>query len=612
MLVVLMLASLLTASVPVEAVGGRDASMTITANPFAQSVAKGETAEYTITVKNTGSEDITVQLSTSQGGECNGYTSQVDQITEVIGAGESEQTNLRVNVTETAGESCETTVTGVGNEQAIPPGASAQEDVTVTTSVDGDATNEMWAVELLTADPISRTWGGDNLVNWEIEVKNKGRTNATITLELQDDDAPGCNPMELDGELSQTTLSIDNDSSEFVDLDIAVPEGQEAKKQCWNIHAEVTNDPQGNSTDDLAVDLTIPELHECTSILIDELLSIDPGQTKSTTITFTNTGNSQWSVNAAVSGSQANWVDFDGPSSGTLPYNTDDDTKSFDFDISPDDSLSSGDEVILTIVGKDGNGPIKCSSDLVIRLGQSHGASVGLSKAQMSNVKPGENDSTDIIVTNQGNGQEVMRVSVIIPDGWSAKLDGTLVTGVGSTTVTLGSKHGSDKQESLTLEVFVPEDALADEIITIQVSVTPNSGGIAYDMVDATVTVAPTHGMLVSTSAEDQTGKSNEFVYFPFTIENTGNTADSFRLSVIGQTTTPEWSTHFIWEDGDETPVTQISIPARTEKQAILVVKIEGEEELANTRLTVRVTNTGDSNTGDDNGDGIPDNQAEM
>ena len=616
-LVLLMLTSILLSAVPAAAVGGRDASIILSANPMAQEVAKGETAEYTITVRNSGSEPVTVQLSTSQGDGCNGFTSQVDQISGTIDAGASETTNLRVNVTEGADESCETSVTALANEQVTPPdqpGAPAQENVTVTTSVDSDESNEMWAVELETT-PTSREWEGESQITWQIEVKNTGRVNATINLEVEDGEGPGCDPLELEAILSETTLQIDNDSSEWVDLDVSVPSGQQAKKQCWNIHAEVQDDPQQNASDDLEVNLNIPELHECTSELADNLLNIDPGETKSSTVTYTNTGNTQWSVQSSVTDKPNGWtVAFDGASSGTLPYDTADDTKSFDFDITPDDSLSAGAEVDITLSGKDGSS-VKCESVLTVRLGQSHGASVSLSTSVLSNVEPGANDSTSITVTNQGNGEDVIEVNVIVPDGWVARLgDDVVIAGAsGSISVSVGSKHSSGKQQSVSLEVLVPEDALADEVVTIPITVSANSGGVAYDSTELSVTVAATHGMVVTTNAQDQTGKSNEEVYFEFDVENTENTADDFRFSVISQTAVPGWDYHFIWEDGESTPVTEVSIPARTTKTVILVVKIEdSDEELSNTRLTIRVTNKGDSNTGDEDGDGIPDNQAEM
>ena len=120
---------------PVDATGARDASITLTANPQSQSVEKGETAEYTVTVRNTGSEDISVSLQTSEDttdNACNGYTSSIEQITETIGAGASASTTMYVNLTSTAGESCETTVRATATEQ-VPGSQPAIEEATVTT-----------------------------------------------------------------------------------------------------------------------------------------------------------------------------------------------------------------------------------------------------------------------------------------------------------------------------------------------------------------------------------------------------------------------------------------------------------------------------------------------
>ena len=110
--------------------------------------------------------------------------------------------------------------------------------------------------------------------------------------------------------------------------------------------------------------------------------------------------------------------------------------------------------------------------------------------------------------------------------------------------------------------------------------------------------------------AEDQTGRSDTTVQFPITISNDGNTLDRFRFSVISQTAQPAWGKHFETEDGSV--VTEIDIDARSTAIMYLVVSIDGEEELESTRLTVRITNLGDNNNGDDNEDGVPDNQLEF
>ena len=132
----------------------------------------------------------------------------------------------------------------------------------------------------------------------------------------------------------------------------------------------------------------------------------------------------------------------------------------------------------------------------------------------------------------------------------------------------------------------------------------------SYDTQELKITVKSVHAMSGNAPAEDQTGRSDTTVQFPLTITNDGNTLDRFRFSVISQTAQPGWGKHF--ETADGTIVTEVDIDARTTVTMYLVVSIDGEEELESSRLTVRVTNLGDNNNGDDDNDNVPDNQLEF
>ena len=66
-LVVVMCTALLPLVAPaVSADGGRAASITVTGIPGSLEVNPGEAGEYTVRVRNTGSDPVTVQLSSSQ------------------------------------------------------------------------------------------------------------------------------------------------------------------------------------------------------------------------------------------------------------------------------------------------------------------------------------------------------------------------------------------------------------------------------------------------------------------------------------------------------------------------------------------------------------------
>ncbi len=97
-----------------------EADVTLTSDSSSKEAAPGEPAEYTITVRNTGDEDITVQLATSQeAGGCQGYTSTIEQISGTITPNSYEQVTLTVNVTEDPNEQtaddCDTTVTATAS-----------------------------------------------------------------------------------------------------------------------------------------------------------------------------------------------------------------------------------------------------------------------------------------------------------------------------------------------------------------------------------------------------------------------------------------------------------------------------------------------------------------
>ena len=64
------------------------AEVSLSASPMTQESDPGTTAEYTIRVNNDGSDDITVTLTASQGPECTGYTSTVEQPQGAISSGD--------------------------------------------------------------------------------------------------------------------------------------------------------------------------------------------------------------------------------------------------------------------------------------------------------------------------------------------------------------------------------------------------------------------------------------------------------------------------------------------------------------------------------------------
>ena len=586
---------------------GRAANISLSVTPGSQTVNPGETAEYTVRVYNQGSNPVSVSLTAANEQDCTGFSATIGQIGQPIEAGSYEETFLNVSLAQNAEDSCVTTVTATGNEQVTPPdqpGEPATAEQTVETTAGDGAGSELFGVDLTVESP-HKTWGGESSIEWDVEVENTGRVDETIDLSVSPVGGSGCTS---DGSMSISVdpnqIQVSNESSEWVTVTLDVPEGKDSDKYCWEIEGVVSNDqnPNGSASDTEEFDLNVPELKECELTLSKTSINVEPGETGTLTATFTNDGNTDWNVNVGFQGSRSQWAGVDGASSGMLPYDDGDGEKEFTIEITPDDSVEANSQEKITIQGKDG-ATSKCNADVYVTVGQSRGASISLGNAALYNIEPGQDASTTLTVTNEGNGPDTFRVSASNPPtGWSVSLE--------SSTISTESRFSNEKSGSIEITISLPLDALATEEVTLTFSVLPTSGGGAYDTQELTISVKAVHGMSGVAPAEDQTGRSDTTVQFPITVTNDGNIEDRFRFSVISQTAQPGWGKHFETEDG--TIVTEIDISARTSAVMYLVVSIDGEEELESTKLTVRVTNMGDNNNGDEDNDNVPDNQLEF
>lgn len=592
---------------------GRAINVTLSISPSAQTVNPGETAEYTVTVTNMGSDPVTVQLSASNEADCNGYSSAVGQIAGAIDSGASEETFLNVTLSQTAEDSCVTTVTAVVSEQVTPPTQPENKEATATTTAGDGSGSALFGVNLILDGPGNINWNGESTITWDVEVENTGRVQETVDLTVDTRSGSGCfqdGSFSIDVEPSQVTL--DNGSSEWVTVTLDVPDGKDAKKYCWEVTGVVTGDqnPNGSAEDTEDISLTIPELKKCSSELSKTSLSIKPDETGTLVVTFANEGNTAWSVSVGFNGTPSGWaVSVDGGSSGNLAL---DGEREFTIDITPTDSIEANTQRTFFIEGKDGN-MWKCRSSVSITVGQSRGASISLGNLALYDAIPGQTEVTTLSVTNQGNGQDTFRVSSSSPPtGWSVSFE--------SSTITTGSKHSNEKTGTIDVSITLPSDALATEGGTVLTfSVFPTSGGGAYDTQELSITVKEIHGMSASSTTDEQVGRSQTEVEFPIQVNNDGNTLDSFRFSVISQTASPAWSKYFKTDDNQVISNSGLEIDARDSATVYLVVTIpecESEDpldcEYENTVMTVRVTNLGDNNNGDQNQDGIPDNQVEF
>lgn len=560
-----------------------EADVSLTSDSPSKEASPGTPAEYTITVRNTGDEDITVQLATSQeAGGCQGYSSTIEQVSGVISPNSNEQVTLTVNVTEDSSDQtaddCETTVTATASPaEPGTPGAPAQADVVVTTTKGEGSGNAAQGVELSTNQATKNYNGDDEEVEWEIVVKNTGQTQETISIEM--DDSSSCRSDGLEASVDPAQVTVNSDDEETVTVTVQVPDGEqtEAGSHCFITRATVTAPapPPGTDAaqDNLSVTLNIPELHECEATLSPSSMTIAPGASQSGSFMLTNAGNSDWTVGFGKSGSKANWVTPE-VSQRNLPYDNGDGEATISFDVTPDDSIAAGETETIEIRALDGNSP-RCSATLSITVGQSYGGTASLASNYLNNVEPGTSQSTDLSISNQGNGADSFAIGHSpVPGGWTVSLS--------ESSVSLPGKQSNGNQQTITVDVFVPIDALADDVVTITFTVT-SSGDSSVENTDTLeVSVAERHEVDGTVLSTDQTGRSDQTIDFPLTVHNNGNVQDSFRLRACdpnqpGSCATPSWNTIYVDDSGNE--ITQISLSAGASQQVYLRVQIQSEDE---------------------------------
>jgi uncharacterized membrane protein len=629
-LVSLMLVALLPMiATPVSAA----ASINLSVSPNSQTVNPGDSGEYTVIVRNTGDDPITVNLQASNepGEDCNGFSTVISQIPGQIDAGQSEETTMNVSVGQAveADTACDTTVTAtitavIGAPAAEIPEPSTQ---TVTTTAGDGSGGAFWGVDLYFDNVKDRNQktitytGSSSILTYSITVENTGQQNSTtVNLTLEERDDSGCgNAGDLTAELSDSTVTLDAEdeddddaNKEVVYVDVEVPDGQEADDYCWEVTGSVTTpNPTEEISDTVDLELEVPVLKECSMSLSKTSLNLNPGQEGTFTATLTNDGNSDWSVSMARSGERASWVSFDGPSSGVLPYGDGSGSKTFDLIVVPDDSENAGSSNSITIQAKDGN-TVKCSKVISIILGQSFGAQLSLSTSSLGPIEPGENRTSSLTVTNTGNGQDNLRISVSTPpSGWGVQLD--------QSTVTVNSRHGSGKSVNVQYSVSVPLNALATESIELTFSVLPAGGGAAYQTKILSVTVSETHGMATSSIIPvdnqgyiSQTGDYNDILVFPIEVENLGNNDDVFRFYTKQQRPSSGGNWDISFTDSQDNSQTEFTIPARQTVVINVNVLVPNVGNYNNNDVIIEITNLEHSTNADDNDDGLPDNKAQF
>ncbi len=567
-LVALVLASLV--STPVSAA----ASFTLTASPSANEATTEDPAEYTITISNDGDEDLTVTLSTSQDDGCNGFTSTLESTVFSVDAGSTETTTLTVSINDQASGDCVTLVSGYG--QAANPAENDQADVDVTTTAEGGG---QYSVKLDYSQPsngVINYDGEDDEVDWTATVENTGENDATVQLAMAS--TSDCDSDGLEASVDPQQMQLSSGDKETATVTVSLEDGSstESGEHCFVLEATVSNDPNSldQANDSLQLTLKIPEVKTCDSSLQNPSHNLDPGESATNSFSLTNTGNTAWTVSAFAMSDGVDvgdWVDFDTPTSRLLSEpGGSQDTTTFGFEITPDDSVEPG-TVDVYIQGRAGSN-VGCESLLRVNLGQVHDASLSLSDPTVSNVDPGSTASTSMQVTNTGNGQDNFALGVKdLAPGWQVEISETYVT--------IDGRHCTSTtncdRKSVQVQITVPPNAKSG--VEFPITLYVNSQGVTLDEITSTVTVAPVHSGSINLASDSQTGRFGQWVSFPLEITNSGNIHDSFSLSscdpnIAESCEDTKWESKYKDNEGNE--ISQITLESEETAQVFLEVLV--------------------------------------
>ncbi len=582
-----------------------EASITLTAMPTSQEADPGTTAEYTIVIRNTGENDVTVQLTSEQ--QCNGYTSTVEQPQGAISSGDSVDVLLSVNLTAQPDESCDTTVRGIANEVGALPGGTPSEpvEVVVTTTAGEGSGGATWAVEISTQHPEDKIWNeNDDEVIWPITVENTGQLNATIDLNWENPGTGECASAQVSWEIiiDPDQVTLDSGDEEVVIFSISgLSDSGWARLTCYRIEARITNAGFGadeeNTTDELDLTLEIPEVKLCAFTSDSVSVNVAPFTSDTARFTITNEGNTDFNVVITTAGNKNSWVQEIEPPNGELSLG---EPMTFDVLISPDDSASAGTTHSITIRVNEQRGgsagDIICTSTLEVTVGLFRDGQINF-VGVVPEIEPGTTGSAQISITNKGNGPGFFELSISAeePAGWSS----TFYDGGNEEVGSMNSiELGLDQSITVFVNISVPIDALADDAVIYTATLMQGNGDI-FDQDSTSISVAERHDIDIEISVNSQSGKDGATVSYPFTIINSGNVADNYKILVSKNSCTSsdgsnsDWDVRFFEDAPDSIEISNINIPAQTSKNILAKVTIDGGEK-SQCRSTIQILNTAD------------------
>ena len=488
----------------------------LSAHPTQRSVKEDEDANYTITIKNTGKTVDTFNLTViNTSGIPDRASLSINAVS--LSAGESDDVILTINGS--AGTYV-TTVTGTSTNDT-----SKNASVTVITDVSAE---EVYGVSMSSNVSSASVEKNENAV-YNITIENTGNQLDTFDLTLFSESG-------INASLSDTSVVLDSGKTGNVILTV---NGSTTGDYTTRVTASSQN---SSKTKTITMSTTILSAISL-SVAPQSLAITTGGENVTYTLTLNNTGNIQHIYNLSASEpANANST----LNQTTVTLNPGEST-SIELNVS---SGTSGTYTVQVVVNTTSAGGVleeaSIATTTTVNPAAVYGVSLSVSPTSRS-VDAGVNATYTLTVQNAGNLDDTLNLTLINPRADFATL-----------TKSITSELDPGGSETILLNVSDSEGGSYEVKVIAESQHDPGK----QDSVTTTTNVL-SYGVVITSDSTSKTAYAGNLSTYTLTIENTGNTEDTYDLTLSNES----------WLDLASISTDSISLASGASEEVTLNVK---------------------------------------
>ncbi|MFC1787399.1 hypothetical protein ACFLY8_05155, partial [Halobacteriota archaeon] len=453
-----------------------------TDTPIQQSVFSDENANYTIIIKNNGTLRDVFYLTVESTADTAEMTNDLVQ----LDAGAS--TNIKLTVRDSENGTYITTITGTSTGNT-----SKNSSLTVITGV---STADIYGVSISSDKSFQSVERNENAL-YILTIKNTGNQEDTYT--LSESTQKG-----ITAYLNTSTVTIPAGGSANVILNVY---GLTPKK---NHLTQITaSSSYSNASASVQVHTTVIK---ALSLRVDTLkLSVNINENATYILTLKNIGNIQHTYNLSATGIgqlSATTITLDVGESSEIKLNV--------------SSATTGSYVMTVTASTITAGGVedKDTKKMTLTVGKAQVYGVALSVDETSKfVNQSEKASYILTIKNTGNQPDTYDLILINPRADTATISADSI-----------SELSAGGSETILLNVSDSEGGRYEVEVISESKTDPEKSDTVK-----TTTYVLNHGVVMTADATSKTASTGDMLTYAITIENTGNTADTFDLTLSKQ-----------------------------------------------------------------------------